>query len=91
MHATADGRVVVAEREGAWGRMVLIDHGNRYQTRYAHLKRIKVEPGEKVRHGEVIGTVGASGNAKGPHLHYEVLDDGSPVDPRRFIVGAPPP
>jgi murein DD-endopeptidase MepM/ murein hydrolase activator NlpD len=91
VRATADGRVVVAERKGAWGRMVLIDHGNGYETRFAHLKRIKVERGEKVRRGEVVGTVGESGNATGPHLHYEVLISGTPVDPRPFMDGTPPP
>lgn len=85
--AAADGKVVVAEREGAFGRTVVIDHGNGYTTRYAHLKRIKVEHGRRVKRGDVIGTVGASGNASGPHLHYEVLRDGAPVDPRPYLGG----
>jgi len=85
--ATADGKVVVAEREGAYGRTVVVDHGSGYSTRYAHLKRIKVERGERVKRGEVLGTVGESGNAGGVPLHYEVLRDGRPVDPRPYLGG----
>jgi murein DD-endopeptidase MepM/ murein hydrolase activator NlpD len=83
--ATAAGTVILAEREGAWGRMVLIDHGNGYRTRYAHLKRIKVTRGGRVVRGDTIGTVGESGRASGPHLHYEVLREGEPVDPRPYL------
>jgi murein DD-endopeptidase MepM/ murein hydrolase activator NlpD len=83
--ATADGTVVIAEREGAFGRTVLVDHGNGYATRYAHLKRIKVARGDRVRRGDTLGTVGASGRASGSHLHYEVLREGRPVDPAPFL------
>lgn len=85
--ATADGKVVVAERDGAYGRTVVIDHGNGFSTRYAHLKRIKVARGERVRRGDTVGTVGASGRASGSHLHYEVLRGGTPVDPRPYLGG----
>jgi murein DD-endopeptidase MepM/ murein hydrolase activator NlpD len=87
VRATAAGKVVVAERSGAYGRTVVIDHGNGLRTRYAHLKRIKVDEGERVEAGEVIGEVGKSGNASGPHLHYEVIRNGTPVDPRPFMDG----
>ena len=83
--ATADGTVAFAARSSGYGRTVLIDHGGGWQTRYAHLKRIKVEAGERVVHGKVIGTVGQSGRASGPHLHYEVLRNGVPVDPRPYL------
>jgi len=83
--ATAPGRVSVARRIGGWGRVVLLDHGGGWQTRYAHLKRIKVDPGDRVDRGAVIGTVGKSGNASGFHLHYEVLKEGVPVDPKPFL------
>jgi len=85
VRATAAGKVVVAEREGAYGRTVVIDHGNGYRTRYAHLKRIAVEKGERVKAREVIGKVGKSGNASGYHLHYEVVREGTPVDPWPFM------
>ena len=83
--ATADGRVSFAGRSGDYGRMVVIDHGNGWQTVYAHLKRIKVTRGERVRVGAVIGTVGKSGNATGTHLHYEIRRKGHPVDPGPYL------
>ena len=83
--ATADGVVGFAGRSGDFGRLVIIDHGAGWQTRYAHLKRIKVKKGKKVARGEVIGTVGKSGNATGNHLHYEVRRDGRAVDPRPYL------
>jgi murein DD-endopeptidase MepM/ murein hydrolase activator NlpD len=82
---TADGKVVLAERAGKYGRTVLVDHGDGWQTRYAHLKRIKVERGKKLTRGDVVGTVGSSGNASGAHLHYEILRDGTPIDPRPYL------
>jgi len=85
VHATADGRVVVAGREKRYGRMVLVDHGGGILTRYAHLKRIDVARGDRVRRGDRIGRVGASGNASGPHLHYEVIRNGAPVNPRGYL------
>lgn len=80
--ATADGVVRTAERWGDFGRVVVIDHGAGWQTRYAHLKSIKVKKGKKVTRGEVVGTVGKSGNATGNHLHYEIRHHGAAVDPR---------
>lgn len=87
VRATADGKVVAAGRDGAYGRTVIIVHGTGLSTRYAHLKRIKVRPGERVRRGDTVGTVGASGRASGSHLHYEVRREGRPVDPRPFLGG----
>jgi len=87
VRATAAGKVVVAERSGAYGRTVVIDHGNGIRTRYAHLKSIAVDRGERVKAGEVIGKVGKSGNASGYHLHYEIVVDGTPVDPRPSMAG----
>ena len=80
--ATADGVVTFAGRSGDYGRMVVVDHGNGWETRYAHLHRIKVEKGDRVRRGRELGTVGHSGNAGGSHLHYEVRRRGVPIDPR---------
>jgi murein DD-endopeptidase MepM/ murein hydrolase activator NlpD len=79
--ATADGIVTLAERSGDSGRLVVIQHGGGWETRYAHLRRIGVERGQRVARGEQIGTVGRSGNASGAHLHYEVRCDGLPLDP----------
>jgi len=85
--ATADGVVSFAGRTGDYGRMVVIDHGNGWETRYAHLHRIKVETGDRVRRGREIGTVGHSGNASGAHLHYEVHRQGIAIDPRPTLRG----
>ncbi|MFV2072795.1 MAG: M23 family metallopeptidase [Thermoanaerobaculales bacterium] len=83
--ATAAGRVSFTGRSGDFGRMVVIDHGDGWQTAYAHLKRIKVGKGDRVKRGTVIGTVGKSGNATGFHLHYEVRRNGTPVNPGPFL------
>jgi murein DD-endopeptidase MepM/ murein hydrolase activator NlpD len=83
--ATADGVVSTAGRQGDFGRLVVIDHDSGWQTRYAHLKSIKVKKGKRVTRGEVVGTVGKSGNATGSHLHYEIRHHGVPVDPSQFF------
>lgn len=85
VRATADGRVIVAERDGRYGRTVVVDHGGGFRTRYAHLKKIETKVGRRVKRGELVGRVGKSGNASGAHLHYEVLKNGVPVDPRLYL------
>ncbi len=84
--ATAAGRVTFAGPLGGYGNMVEIDHGNGLTSRYAHLEAILVSVGQMVARGDVVGEVGATGRATGPHLHYEVRIDGEPVDPMRFIA-----
>ncbi len=91
VRATAAGKVIVAERSGGYGRTVVIDHGNGYRTRFAHLYRIAVEQGERVKDGEILGKVGKSGNASGFHLHYEIVLGGTPMNPKPFMDGRPPP
>jgi murein DD-endopeptidase MepM/ murein hydrolase activator NlpD len=85
VRATADGVVSFAGRSGDFGRLVVIDHGDGYQTRYAHLKSIEVKTGKRVQRGAAIGTVGKSGNATGYHLHYEVRLHGSAVNPAPYL------
>jgi murein DD-endopeptidase MepM/ murein hydrolase activator NlpD len=85
IRATADGKVFFAGKDGRYGRTVLIDHGGGYRTRYAHLKKIDTKRGKRVRRGDQIGRVGKSGNASGAHLHYEVLENGTPVNPRAYL------
>lgn len=82
VRSTAVGMVSFAGRSGDFGRLVVIDHGDGWQTRYAHLRSIKVRQGAKVRRGEILGTVGKSGNATGYHLHYEIRRHGRAIDPR---------
>ncbi len=89
VHASADGVVVATGWEGGFGNKVDIDHGNGYHTWYAHLSRFAVEPGEHVRRGDVIAYVGATGDATGPHLHYQVMRAGEPINPVPYLDGIP--
>ena len=75
-------------RYGGYGKNVVLDHGNGVESRYAHLKKIDVKLGQRVERGQVIGLVGSTGRSTGPHLHYEVLVEGKPVDPRSFLARA---
>ena len=86
VYATANGVVTVSQRENGYGNLVVIDHGNGYRTKYGHLNRILVGKGEIVKRFELIGYMGSTGTATGVHVHYEVLRDGKPVDPERFIL-----
>ena len=83
--ATAAGTVTIAGWNGGYGRMVEIDHGNGFATRYAHLSAIDVEVGQSIRIGQVVGKVGSTGRSTGPHLHYETRVDGDAVDPQKFL------
>ncbi len=85
IRATAPGRVTFAGFMGGYGNLVEIDNGNGLSTRYAHLSTIDVGEGETVGAGAIVGHIGDSGRATGPHLHYEVRIDGQPVDPERFL------
>jgi murein DD-endopeptidase MepM/ murein hydrolase activator NlpD len=83
--ATAKGKVVHAGWNGGYGRMVEIDHGNGFTTRYAHLSKILVKKGDTIATGDAVGKVGSSGRSTGPHLHYEVRRNGDPLNPLRFL------
>jgi murein DD-endopeptidase MepM/ murein hydrolase activator NlpD len=85
VRATAAGRVVAAEWSGGYGNMVEVDHGNGLATRYGHLSAIAVRQGQPVEVGTVLGRIGSTGRATGPHLHYEVRIDDEAVDPSRFL------
>jgi murein DD-endopeptidase MepM/ murein hydrolase activator NlpD len=85
--ATADGRVVTATYDkGGLGNMVMLDHGNGMATRYGHMSKIKVMAGQIVKRGALIGYIGSTGYSTGPHLHYEVIKDGHPVNPIDYII-----
>jgi murein DD-endopeptidase MepM/ murein hydrolase activator NlpD len=82
IYATADGIVTDAGfNEGGYGNRVIINHGFGYETLYGHMYRIKARTGQKIKRGEVIGYVGSTGKSTGPHCHYEVHRNGTPVDP----------
>jgi murein DD-endopeptidase MepM/ murein hydrolase activator NlpD len=81
----ADGIVTKSGWSTGYGKVVEIDHGNGFKTKYAHLNAIYVTKGSKVANGQAIGEVGSTGRSTGPHLHYEVLFDGVPMDPMVFM------
>ncbi|MGI8959952.1 MAG: M23 family metallopeptidase [Bryobacteraceae bacterium] len=88
VHVTADGVVVSAGWSGAYGKRVVVDHGNGLETYYAHLSQWLVVPGQEVRLGEVIGLSGATGRVTSPHVHYEVRVSGTPVNPYKYLAKA---
>lgn len=83
--ATGNGVVKHAEWGGAYGRLVVIDHGNNFETYYAHLSRFNVVTGQVVRRGEMVGTSGSTGRVSGPHVHYEVRRGGIPINPYPYL------
>ncbi|MCR4266489.1 M23 family metallopeptidase [Nitratireductor sp. ZSWI3] len=85
VHATGAGTVIKAGWNGGYGRMVEIDHGDGLTSRYAHMSRILVREGQAVSAGTVVGKVGSTGRSTGPHLHYEVRNSGTAVNPSRFL------
>lgn len=86
VYATGDGVITQVERSyGGYGNCITINHGFGYSTMYAHLSRMGVRRGEKVKRGQVIGQVGNTGKSTSPHLHYEVRKGGKPVDPINFF------
>jgi len=89
VHAAADGVVRSAGWDGGFGIKVDVDHENGYHTWYAHLSRVAVSPGTRVRKGQTIAYVGATGEATGPHLHYQVMLAGQAIDPAPYLNGVP--
>jgi len=83
--AAAGGEVTYVGWSGDYGRLIRISHGDGIETGYGHLSGYAVEKGDRVAAGDVIGYVGSSGNATGPHLHFEVRKNGSPVNPRNYL------
>lgn len=84
--AAAGGMVVAQEFHPAYGNMVEVDHGNQLITRYAHASKTLVKRGDLVRRGQKIAEVGTTGRSTGPHLHFEVLVEGVPQDPQKFLM-----
>lgn len=87
VRAAADGVVeYAAYRADGYGRLVVIDHGNGLSTRYAHLSRFEVIPGQEIRRGDILGYSGASGRVTAPHLHFEVRREGIAVNPYPYLA-----
>lgn len=85
--AVETGRVIFAGRFSGYGKMIIIDHGERYYTVYAHLSEILKKPGESAQKGESIALVGDSGSLQGARLYFEIRKDGQPLDPLRWFRG----
>ncbi len=83
--SVASGVVVWAGNRRGYGKTVEIDHGNGYQTRYAHAESLEVEPGDHVTAGQMIARMGSTGRASAPHVHFEVLQNGVTVNPQKFV------
>jgi murein DD-endopeptidase MepM/ murein hydrolase activator NlpD len=90
VYATAAGVVTHAGRQGAYGNLIVIDHGFGLQTRYGHLSGFQVHEGARVQRGDLIGRLGATGRATGTHLHYEVLANGRLLNPLRLLTQQKP-
>jgi murein DD-endopeptidase MepM/ murein hydrolase activator NlpD len=88
VHVSADGTVVDVGEHTGLGRSVAVDHGFGITTVYGHLSGYATQPGARVKRGEVVGYVGTSGRASGPHVHFEVRMYGTPVNPWKFLRGA---
>lgn len=88
IRATAAGTVIFSGRKNGYGKVVIVNHGFGYMTKYAHNSNNLVRVGQKVLKGDRIAQVGNSGRSTGPHVHYEVLVNGVPVNPLKFIVGS---
>lgn len=85
VYATGSGKVIYAGWRGRYGRLVEIDHGNGIKTRFGHLNKVLVKKGEQVDRTSLVGLLGNSGRSTGAHLHYEVIVNGNPRNPDRFI------
>jgi len=87
IHAAAGGLVLESTWHPEYGQVVEVDHGNGLSTRYAHCSKVLVSAGSLVKRGQPIALIGSSGRSTGPHLHFEVLVDGVPQDPAKFLAG----
>ena len=88
VRSPADGIVVKAEWANGYGNVIYVSHGYGYSTRYGHLSSFAVRPGQRVKRGDILGTVGSTGRSTGPHLHYEVRVNNNPVNPLEYILNA---
>ena len=85
--AAKDGVVITSKYVSSYGNYVVISHGSGNTTLYAHMSSRKVKAGDKVKQGQIIGVTGSTGVSSGPHLHYEITEKGSRVDPKKYLPG----
>jgi murein DD-endopeptidase MepM/ murein hydrolase activator NlpD len=86
IYATGDGQVTFAGKNGGFGKMVEINHGFGYATRYAHASRLLVKRWQRVKRGDIIALVGSSGRSNATHLHYEVMHKGHKKNPLAYVL-----
>lgn len=86
VYAASDGKVVLAEFNSSFGNYIVIEHKNGQSTAYAHLDRLNISKGDEVTKGQLIGYTGSTGRSTGPHLHFEVRTNGTPVDPKNYLI-----
>lgn len=86
IRATAAGKVVHAGYKGQYGKVVIVQHTNGWETRYAHLSSTNVRVGQKVEAGQQVGKLGSTGRSTGPHLHYELLSHGTKINPEKTLI-----
>jgi len=86
VRATADGMITVAGRERGYGKLIEIDHGYGIVTRYGHNSKNLIKVGSKVKRGQIVALVGNTGRSTGPHLHYEILVNSVPTNPKNYIL-----
>ncbi len=91
VQASGSGEVIFAGRDAGYGNCIIVAHQRNLDTLYGHLSAINVRVGQQVRRGDVIGLVGATGRATGPHLHFEVRVNDQPVEPTRYLTARPEP
>lgn len=87
VRAISAGVIIFADPWGGYGNFIVIKHQSEITSHYGHLDLMRVQPGEKVAAGQIIGTVGSTGESTGPHLHLELRQSGQPLDPLRYIPG----
>ena len=86
MYAAADGTVESAGPAGQYGNLIILTHDFGLSTRYGHLSRFNVRPGQHVTRGDVIGFVGSTGRSTGAHLHYEIRTNGKAINPLQLLT-----
>ena len=86
VRAPADAIVVKSKWEGGYGNVIYLSHGYGFSSRFGHLSKFAVRPGQKIKRGDILGYVGSTGRSTGPHLHYEVRVNGKPVNPLEYIL-----
>jgi murein DD-endopeptidase MepM/ murein hydrolase activator NlpD len=79
--------VLKANWDSNYGKLLIIDHGDGYLSRYAHTQDIYVHEGDIVKRNQVVATVGTSGRSTGPHLHYEIVKNGEVINPKEMLIG----